>query len=78
MLAVYSAGLGIPFLLTAIAFGRATTAFAFVKRHYSAIIATGGVVLVIMGVLVFTGELTRFNNDLLELMDDAGIDFFRA
>ncbi len=78
MLAVYSAGLGIPFLLTAIAFGRATTAFAFVKRHYTAIIAFGGVVLVIMGVLVFTGELTRFNNDLLNLMDESGIDFFRA
>jgi cytochrome c-type biogenesis protein len=78
MLAVYSAGLGVPFLLTAIAFGRATTAFEFVKRHYAAIMATGGVVLVAMGILVFTGELTRLNNDLLEMLDGAGIDFFRA
>ena len=35
LLAVYSAGLAVPFLLTAIAFNRATTAFAWVKRHYA-------------------------------------------
>lgn len=78
MLAVYSAGLGIPFLVTAIAFGRATTAFTFIKRHYAAIMAAGGVVLVAMGVLVFTGELTRLNNELLQTLDGAGIDFFSA
>ncbi len=78
MLAVYSAGLGIPFLITAIAFGRATTAFGFIKRHYTAIIAGGGLILVFMGVLVFTGELTRLNNELLRMLDGAGIDFFSA
>jgi hypothetical protein len=59
LLAFYSAGLAIPFLITALAFSRATTAFAFVKRHYSAIIATGGVILIGMGILVLTGELQR-------------------
>lgn len=78
MLAVYSAGLGIPFLLTAVAFGRATTAFSFIKRHYAAIMAGGGLILVFMGVLVFTGELTRLNNELLQMLDGAGIDFFSA
>ena len=78
MLAVYSAGLGVPFLITAIAFGRATTAFAFVKRHYGVIMAGGGAVLVFMGVLVFTGELTKINNDLLRALDGVGIDFFSA
>lgn len=77
-LAVYSAGLGIPFLVTAVAFGRATTAFAFIKRHYAVIMAAGGVVLVAMGVLVFTGELTRLNNELLRTLNDAGINFFAA
>lgn len=78
MLAVYSAGLGIPFLITAIAFGRATTAFSFIKRHYTAIMATGGAVLVVMGILVFTGEMTRLNTELLQALDGAGINFFRA
>lgn len=76
MLAVYSAGLGIPFLLTAIAFTRMTTAFAWVKRHYAGIMAAGGVVLIAMGVLVFTGELTRLNADAQRFMDDLGINFF--
>ena len=76
MLAVYSAGLGIPFLISAIAFTRMTTAFDFVKRHYGVIMAGGGVVLIIMGVLVFTGELTRLNIELQQWLDSNGINFF--
>ena len=57
LLAVYSAGLAIPFLLTALAFSRMTTAFAVVKRHYQLIVAVGGVILIAMGVLILTGEL---------------------
>ncbi len=49
LLAVYSAGLAIPFLLTAVAFSRMTTAFGVVKRHYQAIVATGGVILIVDG-----------------------------
>jgi len=41
LLAVYSAGLGIPFLLTALAFSHLTTAFTAVKRHYAAIMGSG-------------------------------------
>ena len=75
-LAFYSAGLAIPFLITAIAFTRVTTAFSFVKRHYSAIMATGGVVMIVMGVLVFTGELTRLNIEVQRWMSEAGVNFF--
>ena len=76
MLAVYSLGLAIPFLLTALAFTRMTTAFAIVKRHYAVIMALGGVVLVAMGVLVFTGELTRLNVEIQQWLNDLGINFF--
>jgi cytochrome c-type biogenesis protein len=62
LLAVYSAGLAIPFLLTSLAFGRMTTAFAIVKRHYPVIMAIGGVVLIATGVLILTGEFARLNN----------------
>jgi cytochrome c-type biogenesis protein len=61
LLAVYSAGLAIPFLLTALAFSRMTTAFAVVKRHYQVIVAFGGVILIAMGVLMLTGEFTQLN-----------------
>ncbi len=76
MLAVYSAGLAIPFLLTAIAFARMTSAFGWVKRHYAAIMAAGGAVLIVMGVLVFTGELTRLNIEAQQALNDLGINFF--
>ena len=76
LLAVYSAGLAIPFLLTAVAFSRMTTAFAIVKRHYQAIIATGGVILIAMGVLIWTGELNQLNGEAQRWLSELGINFF--
>lgn len=76
MLGVYSLGLAIPFLLTAVAFSRMTTAFAVIKRHYREIMALGGVVLIAMGVLVYTGELFRLNIEAQAWLDDLGLNFF--
>lgn len=76
LLGVYSAGLAIPFLLTALAFSRMTTAFDAVKRHYAAIIATGGAILIVMGVLVYTGELFQLNIEAQKLLDSFGLNFF--
>jgi cytochrome c-type biogenesis protein len=75
LLAWYSAGLAIPFLLTAVAFNRMTTVFAVVKRHYAAIVATGGAILVVMGVLIWTGELTTLNVEAQKLLNSVGLDF---
>lgn len=75
LLAVYSAGLAIPFLLTALAFSKMTTAFAVVKRHYGVIIAIGGVVLILMGILIWTGELTRINIEMQRWSQDLGLNF---
>jgi cytochrome c-type biogenesis protein len=76
LLAVYSAGLAIPFLLTAVAFSRMTGAFDAIKRHYAAIIATGGVILIAMGVLVYTNELFQLNIEAQKLLDRFGLNFF--
>ncbi len=75
LLAWYSAGLAIPFLLTAVAFNRMTTVFTVVKRHYAAIVATGGAILVVMGVLIVTGELTQMNIEAQKLLNSIGLDF---
>jgi cytochrome c-type biogenesis protein len=61
LLAVYCAGLGVPFLITGLAFGKATAALAIVKRHYPVVIGMGGAVLIGMGVLIWTGEFTQLN-----------------
>ena len=61
LLAIYCAGLAVPFLITGLAFGTATSAFAVVKRHYPIVIGVGGAVLIGMGVLIWTGEFTQLN-----------------
>jgi cytochrome c-type biogenesis protein len=62
LLAVYSAGLAIPFLLIALAFERMTNALTVVKRHFPVIIAVGGAVMITLGVLILTGEFTILNS----------------
>ncbi len=76
LLAVYSAGLAIPFLVTALAFSRMTVAFEAVKRHYPVIIASGGVILIAMGVLIWTGEFFQLNVEAQKWLSDLGLDFW--
>jgi cytochrome c-type biogenesis protein len=75
LLAFYSAGLAVPFLLTAVAFDRATTAFRWIREHYMLVTGISGAVLVLMGVLMLTGELTRLNVEAQSLLQDLGLDF---
>jgi cytochrome c-type biogenesis protein len=51
----YCAGLGLPFVLTALAYRRALGAFGAVKRHYGLVMRIGGGMLVAIGVLLVTG-----------------------
>jgi len=76
LLAVYSAGLAIPFILTALAFSRMTTAFTVVKRHYQAIVAVGGVILIAMGFLILSGEISQLNIEAQNWLESAGLDFW--
>jgi cytochrome c-type biogenesis protein len=76
LLAFYSAGLAIPFLLTALAFERMSSLFGAVKRHYQVVIAAGGAVLIAMGVLVWSGELFQLNIQAQQALNDLGINFF--
>ncbi len=78
LLAVYSAGLAIPFLLTALAFSQMTTAFAVIKRHYQAIVAVGGLILIAMGILIWTGELFQLNIEAQNWLEKTGIDFWNS
>ena len=51
----YCLGLGLPFLLTAVAFRQALGAFAVVKRHYDVVLRVGGGLLVVIGLLLVSG-----------------------
>ncbi|MGZ4169625.1 MAG: cytochrome c biogenesis CcdA family protein [Solirubrobacteraceae bacterium] len=78
LLAVYCAGLGVPFLITGLAFGTATTAFAAIKRHYPLVIGAGGAVLITMGVLIWTGEFTTLNVTVSHWLQSVGLPDLNA
>ncbi len=74
LLAFYSAGLAIPFLLIALAFERMTSALTVVKRHFPVIIGVGGAVMIVLGVLIVTGEFTILNAKANALLQGTGLD----
>ncbi|MFB7030816.1 MULTISPECIES: cytochrome c biogenesis CcdA family protein [unclassified Streptomyces] len=51
----YCLGLGVPFVLAAIAFRKALGAFDWVKRHYVWVMRIGGGMMIVTGVLLLTG-----------------------
>ena len=60
MLLVYSLGLGIPFVVSAVLIDTLKGAFDFIKRNYKVINIVSGCFLIIMGVLMATGMMGRF------------------
>ncbi len=76
LLAFYSLGLAVPFILSALAFSSVSGLFRFFRDHYGVITLISGLVLIAMGVLLYSNELTRLNSQALAWMDDLGINFF--
>ena len=77
LLAFYSLGLAVPFLLTAMAFTRAWSAFRWLRDRYLIVTAVSGLVLIGMGVLLLTGELTELNLKAQDGLDSLGLNFFK-
>lgn len=53
LLAAYSAGLGLAFLLAGVAFAQAMGAFRWLRDHYAVLRIVGGLMLVVLGLLLF-------------------------
>jgi cytochrome c-type biogenesis protein len=58
LLSVYSLGLGVPFLATALMINRFFAAMGRIRRHYHKVELVSGILLVIIGVLIFTNRFT--------------------
>lgn len=58
LLAVYSLGLGIPFLITSLAINQFFSAAKRIRGYYHAIEVTSGALLIAIGALILTGQLT--------------------
>jgi len=72
LLAVYSAGLGVPFFLTAIAFNRFLGFFGWMRKHFRAVEIVSGSFLVIVGVLIFTNSLSIIAAKMLQWFPSLG------
>ena len=58
LLAIYSLGLGIPFLIMGAAFDSALPLLRRIQRYSKLIYTISGIVLIVFGILILTGRLT--------------------
>ena len=72
LLAVYSLGMGVPFVLIAAGYSRAGRTMGFLKRHALKIERAGGALLILMGILLITGYWTRLFVPLIRLFSRSG------
>lgn len=60
MLMIYSLGLGLPFIISAVLIDRLKGTINFIKRNYTVINYISGGFLVLLGILIMTGYMGRF------------------
>ncbi len=60
LLAVYSLGLGIPFLMTSLGINKFLAFYSRFKRHFHAVEVMSGVLVITVGLLILTDNLSRF------------------
>lgn len=59
MLLVYSIGLGIPFIISAVLIGQLKETMDFIKKNYKTINFISGIILIVIGIAMMTGYLNR-------------------
>ncbi|MBB4713415.1 cytochrome c-type biogenesis protein [Streptomyces sp. Ag82_O1-12] len=60
----YCLGLGVPFVLAAVAFRKALGAFGWIKRHYVWVMRVGGTMMIVTGLLLLTGAWDRIVQEM--------------
>jgi cytochrome c-type biogenesis protein len=61
LLLVYSLGLAVPFVALGLAMSRTPALLRWMNRHHTAISVVSGALMIVVGILLFTGMLTRLN-----------------
>jgi cytochrome c-type biogenesis protein len=75
LLGAYTLGLGVPFLVSGLAFGRVAGALHAVRRHMPAIVLASAVVMAGFGVLLIADQLSRVTSELTSALDALGLDW---
>ncbi len=75
LLAAYSLGLGVPFLLTGLLFGQLTGAFDWFKSHLQGIVIASALSLIGFGILLMTNQLIRITTELQDVLRAVGLEW---
>lgn len=71
LLAVYSLGLGVPFLITGFAAGTALKALGRFRRHFRTIEVASGVLMIGVGIVIFSGSMQTLSGVFEKLIPGA-------
>jgi cytochrome c-type biogenesis protein len=74
LLAAYSLGLGVPFVVSGLAFARLSGVFGWVKRHFRVINVVSGSMLVAFGVLLVLDRVFWLSLIIQRAMERVGLD----
>jgi cytochrome c-type biogenesis protein len=78
LLAVYSLGLGVPFVLAGLGVSRLARAIAWLRRHARTVNAASGALLIVVGVLFVTDQLFRLSAWMQKGFVASGLDFWNS
>jgi cytochrome c-type biogenesis protein len=73
LLAAYSLGLGVPFLVVGLALGKLEGALSWVKRHTTTITLASSAILAVLGMLLVFNDLTRVTSDTQSVFEALGL-----
>jgi cytochrome c-type biogenesis protein len=74
LLLAYGLGLAVPFMGAALALERVTNAARVIRNHYTVITVVGGILLIAIGWLVATHQMTRLASEARDIVDALGLD----
>ena len=74
MLLAYSLGLGVPFVVSGLAFAHFTNVFGWVKRHFRIINLISGLALATFGLILLTNNVSAMSRFFIDWMDKLGLD----
>ena len=76
LLAVYSLGLGLPFILAGVGISRLAGAVKWLRKHARVINYAGGTLLIVVGLLLVTNQMFELSAWMQEAFTDANLDFW--
>lgn len=77
LLFTYSMGLGLPFILTGLAFNKALNTFKHIKNYYKYYKFIVGGILILLGIMMLTNKIFYINIYGQKVLDLVGIDFWK-